>query len=155
MSAVSSPSVSDIFVQPNDNQFTLRAHDNKTSVTLDLDRRGPLVQGSDTQGLSIQYQGVEGTHSFSGQQIVTETTSLGKMFTVTLNIVPDLRSLSFTLLLPAVIHAPDTPAQAFETIAIKAEHHTSLQANPTTPGSNPSYTVMKMHGIAKKVEVPA
>jgi len=155
MSAVTSASVPSIIAQPIHNQFTLQAHDSKTSVTLNLDRRGPLIQGSDTEAPSLDYQGVEGTLSFSGQQIVTETTTLGRMFTVTLNIVPDLRSLSFTLLLPLVTHAADTPAQAFETIAIKSEHHLSLGGSPTTAGSNTSYAVLKMHGTARKVAVPA
>ncbi len=154
MSAATSSSTSSIFAQLSDNQFKLRSHEDNITVTLDLDKSGPLVQNIKSQGPSLQYEGTEGTFSFSGQQVVTETTSLGEMFTVTLNVVPDLRSLSFTLLLPAVIHKPNTPVQAFDTIAIKSERHMSFQAIPTATGANPTYAVVKMHGTATKVEVP-
>ena len=154
MSAVISTPVTSIFAQPSDNHFELRDRENKTRVTLNLEKPGPLTQGESAEGPSLQYQGVEGTFSFTGEQIVTQITAIGQMFAVILNIVPDLRTLSFTLLLPSVVHKANSPAQAFETIAIKSERHTSLQGIPTTTGANPTYAVLKMSGTASKVEVP-
>ena len=141
-------------VQAGDNQFKLSDYEKRTHVTLNLQKAGPLTPGTTAQGPVLDYQGVEGTLSFSGQQITTETTALGTQYTVTLNIVPDLRTLKFTLLLPAVTHKTAGQPQAFETIAIKAEHHTSLTGTPTAPGANPTYTALKMHGTAAKVIVP-
>jgi hypothetical protein len=143
-----------VSTQSNDNQFTLSDYEKHTHVTLNLEKAGPLAPGSSAKGPTLQYQGVEGTLSFSGDQIVTETTALGKLFTVTLNIVPDLRTLDFTLLLPAVVHKAAATTQSFDTIAIKSEHHTSLTGTPTTAGANPSYAVLKMHGKAAQVKVP-
>ena len=97
---------------------------------------------------------MEGTLSFSGEQIVAETNALGKTFTVTLNIVPDLRTLLFTLVLPPVTHKAGERTQAFDTIAIKSERHTSLTGKPTNPGAATTYVVVKMHGTAATVEVP-
>jgi len=97
---------------------------------------------------------VEGTLSFSGEQITAETNALGKTFTVTLNIVPDLRTLLFTLVLPPVTHKAGERTQAFDTIAIKSERHTSLTGQPTNPGAATTYVVVKMHGTAATVEVP-
>lgn len=137
--------------QASDNQFKLSSHDGSTQVTLNLEQGGPLSPGS-TPGPSIQYQGSEGSLSFSGEQIVTETTGLGKMFTVILNVVPDLRTLKFTLVLPSVTHKAGAEKQHFETIAIKAQVHTSLIGTPPA-GANTSFEVMKMRGTAEAVPV--
>ena len=155
MSTSTSTSIPEVLSQPSDNRFQLSDHENKTHVTLYLEKAGPLVQGSTAGGPAIEYVGEEGTLSFSGQQITAEDTALGKMFTVTLNVVPDLRWLSFTLLLPSVIHQEGASTQSFQTIAIKSERFTSLQGRPATIGANPTYIVIKMHGNATKIEVPA
>ena len=155
MSASTASPVQSTFYQGSDNEFTLTDHGNDTQVTLNLERRGPFVQGANEQDPSMEYQGAEGTFSFSGPQIVTTTTTLGSMFSVTLNVVPDLRSLSFTLFVPTVVHGTGEPAQAFDTIAIKSQHHMSLQGTPTTAGADTTYSILKMHGIARKLAVPA
>lgn len=155
MSAPTTTPVASIAATSGDNQFKLSDHDKKTHVTLNLQTHGPLVQGSTAQAPTLQYEGVEGTFTFSGEQVTVETSALGKMFTVTLNIVPDLRTLLFTLLLPPVIHKTGERKQAFDTIAIKSERHTSIQGPPTNPGAGTTYTSLKMHGTAAKVEVPA
>ena len=155
MSAPTTTPVASIAATSGDNQFKLSDHDKKTHVTLNLQTHGPLVQGSTAQAPTLQYEGVEGTFTFSGEQVTVETSALGKMFTVTLNIVPDLRTLLFTLLLPPVIHKAGERKQAFDTIAIKSERHTSIQGPPTNPGAGTTYTSLKMHGTAAKVEVPA
>src|SRR5262249_42559291 len=114
MSASSSAPAAAAAVQAADNQFKLSDYQNRTRVTLNLQKAGPLAPGTSAQGPVLDYQGVEGTLSFSGQQVTTETTALGTMYTVTLNIVPDLRTLKFTLLVPAVIHKTAGQPQAFE-----------------------------------------
>jgi hypothetical protein len=135
--------------QPTDNQFKLSDHENETRVTLTLEAGGPIVVGAPAKGPVLQYEGPEGTLSFSGTQIVTENTALGAMYTVTLNIVPDLRTLSFTLVLPPVTNKTDSP-QPFKTIAVKWERHTTLVGPPPT-GTELSYSVIKMHGTAERV----
>src|SRR5689334_14327593 len=100
----------------------------------------------------MQYKGVEGAFSFSGEQVVTEVTALGELYTVTLNVVPDLRTLKFSLFLPSVIHEANAQTQRFHTIGIKSQLHTSLTGTPG-PGGNPTYTLLKMHGTGEKVEV--
>jgi hypothetical protein len=138
--------------QSTDNQFKLSDHENETRVTLNLDAGGPVVVGVPAKGPVLQYEGPEGTHSFSGDQIVTENTALGAMYTVTLNIVPDLRALSFTLLLPPVINKTNSP-QPFKTLAVKWERHLTLVGPPPT-GAELSYSAIKMHGTAEQVPIP-
>lgn len=155
MSAPTTTPVASITATSGDNQFILSDHEKKTHVTLNLQTHGPLVQGSTAKAPTLQYQGVEGTFTFSGEQVTVETSALGKMFTVTLNIVPDLRTLLFTLLLPPVTHKAGERKQAFDTLAIKSERHTSIQGPPANPGAGTTYTCLKMHGTAAQVEVPA
>jgi hypothetical protein len=154
MSAPTPTPAPSIVASSGDNQFKLSDHEKKTHVTLNLETHGPLVQGSTAQAPTLQYDGVEGTFSFSGEQVAVETSALGKMFTVTLNIVPDLRTLLFTLLLPSVTHQAGEPKQAFDTLAIKSERHSSIQGPPANPGAATTYTCLKMHGTAAKVQVP-
>ena len=154
MSAPTPTPVSSVAAPSTDNQFILSDYEKKTKVTLNLQKGGPLVQGAAASGPTLQYEGVEGTLSFSGEQIIVETNALGKTFTVTLNIVPDLRTLLFTLVIPPVTHKGGERTQAFDTIAIKSERHTSIQGTPTNPGAATTYTVVKMHGTAASVQVP-
>lgn len=154
MSATSATPVSHVFLQRGDNQFKLSDHEKKTHVTLNLQQSGPLIQGSSQGSPSLDYQGDEGTLSFSGEQITTVDTLLGRMYTVALNIVPDLRTLDFSLFIPSVTHKTQDKPQHFETIAIKSEHHTSLQGTPTTTGADVTYSVVKMHGTAENVVHP-
>ena len=154
MSATSTTPAAKLTVSSGDNQFQLSDRENKTHVTLNLQTHGPLVKGSVAKAPTLEYRGVEGTFTFSGEQVTVETSELGKMYTVTLNIVPDLRTLLFTLVLPPVVHKSGEAKQAFDTIAIKSERHTSLTGTPN-PGAATTYTCLKMHGTAAKVEVPA
>ena len=154
MSATSTAPTAKLTISSGDNQFELSDHDKKTHVTLNLQTHGPLVKGSVAKAPTLEYRGVEGTFTFSGEQVTVETSELGKMYTVTLNVVPDLRTLLFTLVLPPVVHKSGEAKQAFDTIAIKSERHTSLTATPN-PGAATTYTCLKMHGIAARVEVPA
>jgi hypothetical protein len=139
-------------VTPTDNRFELHDHEHRTTVTLNLDASGPLISGTTPQAPTMQYQGEEGKFTFAGEQLVKQSTALGTMYTVMLNVVPDLRTLYFSLLLPDVIHAAGATSQSFHTIAIKSEKHTSLQGIPNVTGGNPTYTVMKMSGNASKVK---
>jgi hypothetical protein len=154
MSAPTTTPVASTTATSGDNQFKLSDHEKKTHVTLNLQAHGPLVQGATAQAPTLEYEGVEGTFTFSGQQVTVETSALGKMYTVTLNVVPDLRTLLFTLLLPPVTHKSGETKQAFDTIGIKSERHTSIQGKPTNPGAATTYTCLKLHGTAAKVQVP-
>jgi len=154
MSATSTAPAAKLTLSSGDNQFELSDHEKKTHVTLNLQTHGPLVKGSIAKAPTLEYRGVEGTFTFSGEQVTVETSELGKMYTVTLNVVPDLRTLLFTLVLPPVVHKSGEAKQAFDTIAIKSERHTSITGTPN-PGAATTYTCLKMHGTAAKVEVPA
>jgi hypothetical protein len=97
----------------------------------------------------LSYSGPDGDLSFSGSEIETQPTVLGDEVTVTLESVPDLHTITFTLLLPAIRLDEDNDV-AFDTLAIKTTHHTTIAGPPS--GAADSYEAVALHGAAKAVD---
>lgn len=97
----------------------------------------------------LSYSGAEGDLSFSGNEIETQPTALGDEVTVTLESVPDLHTITFTLLLPSIRLDEDNDAE-FATLAIKTTHHTTIAGPPS--GAADSYEAITLYGVAKSVE---
>jgi len=91
----------------------------------------------------------EGTQSFSGDEIATLSSALGTEVTVTLESIPDLRTVTLTLLLPAFRLPADLEAE-FDTLAIKSTHPTTIAGPPEGPGQ--TYEAIELHGVAKAVD---
>lgn len=88
---------------------------------------------------------------FSGSQItVNEVPALGELVSVTLAIVPDSGSTTFTLFLPRV-NLPNPPAQPVAvpvtTEGVTTNYHTSI-APQTLHGQLDFYTVTTLRGTA-------
>jgi hypothetical protein len=96
----------------------------------------------------LHYSGPEGDLSFSGDAIDARSTKLGTEVTVTLESVPDLHTITFTLLLASFRLDADLEAE-FETLAIKTTNHTTIAGPPVGPGQ--SYAAIALHGVAKSV----
>lgn len=96
----------------------------------------------------LHLNGPEGDLSFSGNEIETLPSALGDEVTVTLDTVPDLHTITLTLLLPS-FKLPDDGDAGFETLAIKTINHTTIAGPPTGPAQ--SYEALAMHGVAKSV----
>jgi hypothetical protein len=97
----------------------------------------------------LHYNGPEGELSFSGDEIDTAATALGTEVTVTLATVPDLHTITCTLLLPS-FRLPGDGESSFETLAIKTTRHTSIAGPPE--GAGQSYESLALHGVAKSVD---
>jgi hypothetical protein len=97
----------------------------------------------------LQYNGPEGELSFSGDEIGTAATALGSEVTVTLETVPDLHTITCTLLLPS-LRLPGGGESSFETLAIKTTAHTTIAGPPE--GAGQSYESVALHGVAKAVD---
>jgi len=97
----------------------------------------------------LHYDGPEGELSFSGDEIESATTALGTEVTVTLDSVPDLHTITCTLLL-ASLRLGDDDQSAFDTLAIKTTHHTTIAGPPE--GAGESYESVALHGVAQAVE---
>jgi hypothetical protein len=87
--------------------------------------------------------------NFSGDEIQTVDTILGKLVSVFLIRTIDGGSTSFTLLVPA-IHLPPTNVAQVTTEGITTLHKFSI-VNPPL-GQTELYTVHRLHGTARFVE---
>ncbi|MBV8521836.1 MAG: hypothetical protein JOY71_06885 [Acetobacteraceae bacterium] len=99
----------------------------------------------------LQYQDVNGTRNFSGNDIrLSEVPDLGTVVTVTLQITVDSGSTSFSLLLPRV-NLPGPPATPLAvpvvTEGITTVHHLSL-VPAFQHGQQDTYMVTQLRGTA-------
>jgi hypothetical protein len=96
----------------------------------------------------LSYSGPKGEHSFSGEEIATLASALGTEVTVTLEVVPDLHTLTLTLVLPGVAIAFGEE-HAFATIGVFTTTATTIAGPP--PGPAQTYEVIALAGVAKLV----
>lgn len=94
----------------------------------------------------LTYLGPEGDRNLSGSQIETLTTAPGTEVTVTLQTIPDLRTLTLTVLIPS-FRLPESKRAEFDTLAIKTTNHTSIAGPPEGPGQ--TYEAVSLHGVAR------
>ena len=107
-------------------------------------------------GPTFSYRDDRLSRSFSGEEIRVADTELGQLITVTLEAVPDLKVVTFTLVLPIV-----TVSQLNTQIGIKVPGITVN--NPTTiggpkllgPGPQKLYSIINMKGTAQVFRVLA
>lgn len=93
----------------------------------------------------LSYQGPHGQNTFTGDAIERVETALGTELTVLLAAVPDLESVTLTLVLPR--HLGE---QAFSTFAVLTTSPTSI-AGPQ-PGNPQTYELVRLEGEARAVE---
>jgi hypothetical protein len=96
----------------------------------------------------FSYSGPKGDHSFSGEEIATTDTALGTEVTVTLESVPDLQTITLTVLIPS-FRLPEAGETSFETLAIFTTNHTTIAGPPEGPAQ--SYEAKTLDGTAKSV----
>ncbi|MDF5715742.1 MAG: hypothetical protein PUP93_18125 [Rhizonema sp. NSF051] len=87
--------------------------------------------------------------NFSGQEISIQETELGQLITVTLEAVPDLRTVTFSIILPLV-----NLSTRSETVRIKVPGiTTTTRTTIAGPGAGPekTYSTVNLGGTAKFV----
>ncbi|MGH3925353.1 MAG: hypothetical protein ACRDTT_21270 [Pseudonocardiaceae bacterium] len=100
-------------------------------------------------GPRLHYEDEDRELDFSGDEIIVlENSSLGTLVTVTLENVPDLQLITFTLLVPNV-NLGDREEIEFDTLAIVTTNHTTL-AGPE-PGPLQTYRRRKLEGVARLI----
>jgi hypothetical protein len=105
---------------------------------------------SSIQGkLLFNYHDTVQAKSFSGDQIQTVDTILGKLVTVFLVQTPDSGSTTFTLLVPNV-NLPPSRVATVVTEGITTLHKFTIVGPPQ--GQTEFYTVHRLHGVARFVE---
>jgi hypothetical protein len=89
-------------------------------------------------------------HSASGDEITVERGPLGTLVTVTLEIVPDLHTLTVTLVLPDV--GVSRPVTHFRTFLVLTTNRTSIGGPALITGALQLYQVVKGRGTAQQVQ---
>jgi hypothetical protein len=121
------------------NLFTLRGD----SINVDY-ATGTLT------GSNLVYHDDELDRSFSNEELTVEDTSLGQLVTVTLSQIPDLETVTFTLVLPSVTLAEfGAPPVDVEVGGITATHPTTI-AGPGL-GQQTFYSFVTLIGTAEAV----
>lgn len=86
---------------------------------------------------------------FSGSDIRSESTEIGELLTVTLEQIPDLRTVTFTLVLPVVNLLPRSSGICIQVPGIITTTHTSI-AGPVL-GPQKTYSQVCLSGTAQAV----
>jgi len=106
---------------------------------------------SRTGQLQLDYQDTERNLTFTGEEIRALDTEIGTLITVTLERVPDLRSIYLTLLLPTV-NLGEWKEISFATQAILTTEHTTIGGPQLVKGALQSYRALPLRGTARSVE---
>ncbi len=130
------------------NRFTFKEDKGNTKVVFFPQAPGPL-RSPPQGGSQLEYQGVEGNFTFSGDEIARQDSPLGSLITVALEKSIDAGSLTFTLALPPVNMA-GKKKQAFDTVAIKTKSFGILPRE----GAKLIDTAMCLDGVAEEVILP-
>jgi hypothetical protein len=111
----------------------------QTANLFELSSRGIQVTYSTTSITGkplFSYRDAFISKQFQGDEILLEESRIGQLVTVVLEQVPDLKTVTFTLILPTVKKLPSSTGTAVEVPGIMATAHTSIIG----PGLGPSIT---------------
>jgi hypothetical protein len=90
-------------------------------------------------------------HSASEDEITIERGPLGTLVTVTLETVPDLHTLTVTLVLPD-LGGLSRPITRFRTFLVLTTNRTSIGGPALITGALQLYKIVKGHGTAQQVQ---
>jgi hypothetical protein len=97
----------------------------------------------------LTYKDGKQTLTFQGDEIHLSDSDIGQQVTVILEQIPDLRTVTLTLLLPVI--NLDEPETRFRTIGIVATHLTSIGGPDLVNGVLQTYRAKDLKGIARFV----
>jgi hypothetical protein len=96
----------------------------------------------------FSYSGSKGDINASGEEIDTLDTALGTEVTAVIESVPDLRTVTITLVVPSVLLSQGDTVE-FDTIAVFTTTATTIAGPPA--GAAQTYEVIELHGEAQFV----
>jgi hypothetical protein len=96
------------------------------------------------------YRDQQREFTFTGDEIRSLDSEIGMLITVTLEVIPDLHTLTLTLLLPQ-INLDEGNESAFSTLAILTTHRTSIGGPRLVKGPLQTYEVVALEGTARLV----
>ncbi|WHZ28171.1 MAG: hypothetical protein OJF51_002969 [Nitrospira sp.] len=87
------------------------------------------------------------SRSFTGEEIRIESTSIGEVVTVTLETVPDLRTVTFSLIVPVVTVMTQSSGTRIKVLGITTTTPTTIAGPP--PGPQQLYSAIYLNGSAQ------
>lgn len=114
----------------------------ETSVTYST----TSIDGQARLGYQDQHRKLEAV----GDEIASQESDLGTLVSVQLEVIPDLHTLSFTLVVPA-INLGGTQ-QPFETFGVRTTSRTSIGGPGVVTGALQHYEVLELSGTAQFAE---
>jgi hypothetical protein len=100
----------------------------------------------------LNYQDQKRNLNFSGDEIRSLPTEIGTLISVTLEVIPDLRTITLSLLIPNVNLPEGKRKNPIETIAILTTASTSIGGPDLVDGQLEAYQILMLKGIASFVE---
>ena len=97
----------------------------------------------------LTYKDRQRTLTFQGEEIRQLESEIGQQVTVIIEQIPDLQTVTFHLLLPAI--NLDEPESRFRTIGIITTHRTSIGGPDLVKGTLQTYRVKGLMGTAQLV----
>ncbi len=131
------------------NEFTFTG--DRTDITYFPTAPGPIAAGQ--EGGRLEYHGIEGNFTFSGNKIELQESPFGTLVTVAFESNPDIGIRTFTILLPQVSGVTRENMVTFEALAIKTTGQ-GFTLPPFRPGAKQTYTILPLLGTAKEVILP-
>ncbi|HEY5139029.1 MAG TPA: hypothetical protein VIJ25_06880 [Methylococcales bacterium] len=98
-------------------------------------------------GPILSYRDNQRSLSFRGKDITVQDSELGQLITVTLEVIPDLKTVTFSLLLPIVTVMPQSSGIRIKVPGITTTDPTTIAGPP--PGPQKLYSVVNLRGTAQ------
>jgi hypothetical protein len=98
-------------------------------------------------GPILSYRDDQRSLSFRGDEIRIQSTELGELISVTLEAIPDLKTVTFSLLLPVVTVMPQSSGIRIKVPGITTTNPTTIAGPP--PGPQQLYSLVNLRGTAQ------
>jgi hypothetical protein len=98
-------------------------------------------------GPLLSYRDDQRSLSFKGDEIRIQNTELGELITVTLETIPDLKTVLFSILLPVVTVMPQSSGIRIKVPGITTTNPTTIAGPP--PGPQQLYSLVNLRGTAQ------
>ncbi len=98
-------------------------------------------------GPLLSYRDDQRSLSFKGDEIRIQNTELGELITVTLESIPDLKTVLFSILLPIVTVMPQSSGTRIKVPGITTTNPTTIAGPPSGPQQ--LYALVNLRGTAQ------
>jgi hypothetical protein len=98
-------------------------------------------------GPLLSYRDSQLSRSFRGQEIRIQDTEVGQLISVTLESIPDLKTVTFSLILPVVTVMQQSSGTRIRVVGLTTTEPTTIAGPP--PGPQQLYSAVTLRGTAQ------